>query len=95
MNEPCIKAPHHAVFLDEKRISAKCGSLPRGKTAFRKMRKLAQRKNGFPQNAEARPEEKQQTAKCGSPPSEKTANRKMRKPAQTKNSKPHFAVARQ
>ena len=71
---------------EKKRLSAKCGSLPRGKTAFRKMRKLAQKKNGFPQNAEACPEEKRLSAKCGSLPRGKTAFRKMRKSAQRKNS---------
>ena len=50
---------------EKKRLSAKCGSLPRKKTAFRKMRKLAQRKNSFRQNAETCPEKKHISAKCG------------------------------
>ena len=52
------------------------------------MRKPAQTKNGFPQNAEARPDKKQVSAKCGNLPSEKTAFRKLRKLAQTKNDLP-------
>ena len=45
------------------------------------MRKLAQRKTGFPQNAEVCPDENRLSAKCGSSPREKTAFRKMRKSA--------------
>ena len=61
---------------------------------FRKMRKLAQRKNGFPQNAEAHPDEKRLSAKCGSSPRRKTAFRKMRKLAQRKNGFPQNAEVR-
>ena len=86
------KLHYHAVlYLRKKRETAKCGNSPRRKTAFRKMRKLAQRKNSFPQNAEARPDEKRLSAKCGSSPSEKTAFRKMRKLAQRKNGFPQNA----
>jgi hypothetical protein len=43
------------------------------------MRKLAQKKNSFPQDAETCPEKKRLSARCENLPREKTAFRKLRK----------------
>ncbi|MBR3813558.1 MAG: hypothetical protein IKK38_06750 [Spirochaetaceae bacterium] len=65
----------------KKRVSAKCGSLPRQKAANRTMRFYVFHK-------------KHVSAKCGSPPRQKATNRKMRFTLK-KSDSPHFAVARQ